>query len=547
VLATRDALVGPNAWVILTLLMIVVVAVLVVGCANAANLVLARASVRRRELAVRTALGAGRLRLVRQLLTESLVVSLLAGALGLAFAGAGMRLIRASSAEPFFDLVRMSMPVFLFALGLALVTPLVFSLLPALRASRSDAGEALKEGSRGSTAGAGRRSRQLLVVSQLALACTLMVLAVTVVRTVRASFRVDLGFDPRRLLTLRVELPEERYPDAAARRGFYQRAVVALAALPGVDAAGGVDALPQLDPERIVPLALDGVVAATSDERPWAVERRLGSGGRAGLGLPLLQGRDLDSGDAGAEAGVALVSRSFAERYWPGADPLGRRVSVLDAGGHAGAPVEIVGLTGDLAPNDVEKPPLPTLFLPLGQEPPASVALLVRASRPASLAAAARGALRGLDAELPVDAKTMAASLDEQRSSDRTLTGMFAAFALIALLMAGAGLYAVVSYSVAQRAQEIGIRMALGAGTGSIRRMVLGEGLRPALASLGLGLAGGYALCRSIESLLYGVSPGDPLTYTGVAALLAAVVAAGTAIPAWRATRLDPIRSLRPD
>jgi putative ABC transport system permease protein len=262
--------------------------------------------------------------------------------------------------------------------------------------------------------------------------------------------------------------------------------------------------------------------------------------------VPLLQGRGFAEGDDAGSPPVALVTRTFAERYWPGRDPIGRRVGLLEEGAVLpGLFVEVVGVTGDLAPNDIEQPPQPTFFLPLAQRPGPAAALLVRAADPTGLAAGARRALRDLDPELPLDARTMVAALEDQRSSDRTLTGMFAAFALIALVMAGAGLYAVVSYSVAQRSQEIGIRMALGAEGGSIRRMVLSEGLALALVSLGLGVGAGYALCRSIESLLFGVSPGDPLTYASVAVVLAAVVALGSAIPAWRATRVDPIRALR--
>jgi len=519
----RESLLGgAQTYLILALLGVFVAGVLAVGCSNVANLMLARAVGRRRELAIRSALGASRRRLVRQLLTESLLLSLLGGLGGVVMAWAALRVIRAAAFEPIFARFVVDGDVFAFAAALSLITPVVFGLLPALRASSSDAGETLKEsGGRGSGGLRGRRSRNALVVSQLALACALLICAGLILRTVHEVVRIDWGFEHRNLLTFQLELPETRYAGDDQVRGFFDQVLPRLRALPGVQTAAAADPLPIFGGERTVQLELEGQTAARKEDRPWAVAVFISDEYTRTLDLPLLQGRSITVHDGPEAARVAMVTQELARRYWPDADPLGRRLAIRSEGqGEEAEWVEVVGVTGDLRSPDLTVAPKPTVFLPISQSPQRAAAVMVRATTdPTSLAPAIRREIRLADAELAIyQLQTMEQTSREQGSSDQVLLGMFTSFALVALLMAAAGLYASMSYSVSQRKQEIGIRLALGAR-----------------GSLG----------RAIASLLYGVTATDPLTYAGVALVLLGVALLASYVPAVRATRIDPIETLR--
>lgn len=541
-----EAMTGRNAWVVLTLLGVVVGLVLVIACANVANLMLARAVARRKELAVRAALGAGRLRLVRQLLTESLLVGLTGGALGLLLARGGLAVIRAVPSEPIFRQIAIDHRVLAFAAVLALVTPLFFSLLPALHAARADLNEALNEGA-GRTSGGvrGRRGRHALVVAQLSLAAALLILSTLIIRTAIAQARLDFGFDPANVLTLQIELQGPRYPDDEPVRAFYDRALARLARLPGVRHAAAVSALPVFGGLSQTAFAIEGRPAPLAADRPWALQAIVTPDYFAAFDIPLVRGRGFTPADGPDAPGVALVSAETARRYWSGEDPIGRRIRLGDDGGPW---LEIVGVVGDV----FNRPRLeegfdPQLYVPLAQHPRRAMAFALRtATDPAALIPAVRREIHAEDPDQALyDVRSMAQVFREEFASDRLIFGMFATFALVALLLAAAGLYGVMSYSVAQRAQEFGVRLALGARGGDVVRLVVRQGLVLVLVGTALGLLGGYALARAIANILFGVGPADPLTYGGVTALLATVAFLASYLPARRAVARDPIRALR--
>ena len=545
----RESLMGgANTRLIFTLLSVVVLGVLAVACANVANLMLSRAVGRRRELALRSALGASRTRVIRQLLTESFLLSVLGGLGGLAMAAAAMRVMRAASADPVFEMIALDRDVLLFAGALCLLTPLVFSLFPALQASRSDVSEALKEnGGRGSGGPRGSRSRATLVVSQLALACTLLIGSGLVVRTVYEIVKIDWGFEHRGLLTFQVELPEVRYVDAGRLRGFFDDSLRRIRAIPGVSGAAVVAPMPIFGGERTVQLEVEGRESSRPEDRPWAVLVVASDDYLETIDLPLLRGRPIDQGDGPDGARVAVVTRELARRYWPDEDAIGKRLALVEEGAATRTWLEVVGVAGDLRSPDITDAPKPTVLVPLAQQPPRLATFMVRgASDPSGLVPALRGEVSAVDAELPIfRVSTMEQTNREQASSDRVLQGMFMGFAIIALLMAASGLYATMSYSVSQRRQEIGIRMALGARGRDVQSMVLAQGARLTVISLGLGVLGGLAFGRAMASVLFGVTAADPITFGGVTLVLAAVALLATYVPALRATRVDPIRTLR--
>ena len=379
----RESLMGgANTRLIFTLLSVVVLGVLAVACANVANLMLSRAVGRRRELALRSALGASRTRVIRQLLTESFLLSVLGGLGGLAMAAAAMRLIRAVSAEPIFEMIVVERDVLLFAAALALITPLIFSLFPALQASRTDVSEALKEnGGRSSGGLRGSRSRATLVVSQLALACSLLIGSGLVVRTVYEIVKIDWGFDHRNLLTFQVELPEVRYVDAARLRGFFDESLRRIRAVPGVSGAAAVAPMPIFGGERTVKMEVEGREASRPEDQPWAVLVVASDAYLETIDLPLLRGRPIDQGDAPDGARVAVVTRELARRYWPDEDAIGKRLALVEEGAAARTWLEVVGVVGDLRSPDITDAPKPTVLVPLAQQPPRLATFMVRGTR----------------------------------------------------------------------------------------------------------------------------------------------------------------------
>lgn len=542
---TREAMTGSDTAPIMILLSLVVGFVLLLACANLANLVLSRATGRRRELAVRSALGASRRRVIVQMLTENVIYGICGGVLGLAVAQGGLMLMHAVAFEPFFRLLQIDRNVLLFTSALALITPVLFGILPALHATRAGAAEALKDGGT-RTAGGVRaaRSRSTLIVAQLSLAVMLLVVATLLVQALVNISRAPLGLDTRKLLTARIELPAWRYGTPAALAAYHDDLVTRLRALPSIEAAASIDRLPLLDGEPVSSLSIAGRSEPRAEDRPWAVTTTVGDQYFVAAGLPMSAGRTFEEGDRPDRPRVAIVNREMARRYWesPAAAMGARFTFTADA---AAGPIEIVGVTGDVLRSDREGVN-PQVYLAARQQPGRSVSLVVRTADPVAAAASVREQLRSVDPDVPVyDLRPFQQALDEDLSSSRILGSLFVSFALLALVLAASGLYAVVSYATAQRVKEFGVRIALGATSFDIVRMMLRQTARLVAIGLVIGLLGGRALAMLATSLLYRVSPSDPATYAGVAVSLAAVALLASYVPVRRATTVDPVTALR--
>ena len=540
-----EAMTGRNSWLVLAMLGVVVSLVLVIACANIANLMLARAVTRRKEFAMRAAIGAGRLRIVRQLIVESLLIGVAGGAAGLAIAVGGLRVIKAVTYEPFFKQIEVDYRVLAFVAVLSLVTPLVFSLLPALSSARMNLSEAMSEGA-GRTSGGrrGRRSRNLLVVAQLSLATALLVLSTLVIRTAVAASQVRFGFDPERVLTLQIELDGPRYADDESVRQFSEAALARLGGLPGVTSAAATSALPVFGRATQASFSIAGRPEAKPSDQPWALETIVSPGYFKTFDIPLTRGRGFTDADRPGAPPVALVSAETARRYWPADDAIGQRIQLSGTTEW----IEIVGVVSDVFNREEFTETFdPAFYLPAAQHPRRALAFALRTTvDPSTLAAAVRSEIRAEDPDQAVfDVQPMTQLFREALASDRLLYGMFASFALLALALAGGGLYGLMSYSVAQRTQEFGVRLALGARTRDVVRQVVRQALTLAGVGIALGLLTGLALAYAVASLLFGVGPTDPATYATVAATLALVALAAGYFPARRALADDPIRALR--
>ena len=545
VLPLRTALVGRNAWLILSLLGISVSFVLAIACANVANLTLARATVRERETAVRAALGASRSRLVRQLLTEGALLSVAGGLLGVLLAAVGLRVLVAFTFEPFYDNLELDARVLTFSAVIALLAPVIFGLVPALQASRRDLSTSLKEGGGRAVVGSrGGRGRRGLVVVQLSLALMLLVVAGLSIRTAIYIQNLDPGFDNSDVVTLRIDLPQSRYDSDTKTRLFYESLVAHLDGVPGVEAAGVTTGIPTLSRPGTVPLLVEGVV---SDQKvkPWAAPRQVSREFFDVLRLPVVSGRTFSETDLPGSEPVVIVSQALADRFIPGGDPLGRRIKL--AALESEEPWRrIVGVAGDVVNGNLADPPLPAAYVPFGQSPTRAVVVIVRSKDTTAVVREARAHVSKLDPDQPIyDASTIDQTIYRQTDGTRVTTGLFALFAVVALGMAAIGLYGVISYAVSRRTQEIGVRMALGAGAGDVVRMVVRQGAGLIALGLLVGLAGGFGLSRLMGSLLYGVSPNDPLTYVSVTLALAVAAFTASFLPARRASRVDPIQALR--
>ena len=529
--------------------------VALVACANVANLLLARAARRQREIAVRAAVGAGRLRLVRQLLSESLLIALLGGALGLmvAFWGVQALVLLLPAGIPRLGEVGIDATVLAFTLVLSLLTGLVFGLAPALSASGLAPRESLKEGAR--SAGGGRASERLrsgLMVAEVAIALLLLVGAGLLVRSFLRVRDVSPGFDARDLVALELSLPASAYPEPAQVSAFYRDALERIAALPGVTAAAATSNLPIASGGFSISVKREGVPApARPSEVPTAFYRAVSPNYFAAFGIPLLRGRPFDGRDTAGALRVAIVNATMARQLWPGQDPIGKRFTLDES---EASPIEVVGVSSDVRAFGLDSEPAPELHVPYAQGSTSfwtwtgrSLTLALRGSgNAAALAPALRAMIAALDKDLPVyNVRTMdevlAASV-ASRSASMLLIGIFAAAALI---LAAVGLYGVVSYAVGQRTHEFGVRMALGAGQRDVVRLVLGRGVKLAVLGLLLGSVGALALSRLLARLVYGISPRDPLTYVGVGLLLLAVSLVASYLPARRAARVEPVTALR--
>jgi putative ABC transport system permease protein len=516
---------------------------LLVACANVANLLLARALGRQRELAIRASLGAGRWRLARLLLTEGVLLALLGGTLGLLLAVWSLDLLVAVSpaALPRSSEIAIDARVLAFSLAVSLAAGLFFGLFPALHSFRANLSGLLKSGGRSAGGRVGRRARNLLVVSEMALALVLLVGAGLLVRSFVGLQSVDPGFDPGGVLTAEVTPLQAKYPQGKQRAAFYRALLERVAALPGVESAAATHRLP-LNGNSAFPLIVEGA-AREGGNVPVINYRSVTPDYFRALAVPLLRGRLFNEQEAWETGAAVIINQSAAAKFFPGGDALGRRVAT-----RAGGPwVEVVGIVADVREEGLGLDPQPALYLPYAQTPVPAMTLLVRAaSDPQNLTAAVRSQVLQVDAGQPIaNVRTLEQFLSEVSAQPRFNTTLLGVFALLALGLATVGVYGVVSYTVAQRTRELGIRVALGAQRRDILRLVLGHGLLLVLAGVGLGVAAAFMLTRFLSSLLFGVAATDPLTFVLTPLLLAAVALAASFIPARRATRVDPLVALR--
>ncbi|MPY90955.1 MAG: FtsX-like permease family protein [Luteitalea sp.] len=524
---------------------------LLIACANVANLLLSRSVQRSREVAVRVALGASRWRIIRQLLAESVSLASLGGAVGLGLAAIGVRLFdRAVSdtGKPYWIVFSMDWIVFAFLAAVCIATGIIFGLAPAFQVSRTNVNEVLKEGGRGQAGGVrARRFTSTMVVFQIALTLVLLAGAGLMVRSFFKLYRLDLGVDGTSLLTMRLNLPERKYPDADARRQFYHRLSEELASVTGARSVTFASH-PPVGGAMQRTLEIDGRAAVEGERPPEVSTVLVGDRYFATLGLTLQRGREFGIRDGTSGTETAIVNERFVARFFSDEDPIGQRIRLTADDEEAGVWVTIVGVGPTIRQRQVDEiQPDAVVYLPHRLEPVGSVTLIARArGEPSILSTPLRRAVQSIDSDLPVfDVLTFDALLARSRWPYRVFGTMFALFALIALVLSAVGIYAVMAYSVSQRRQEIGLRIALGASSGTVALGVLRGGLVQLALGLVLGLVGAYGVSRLLESLLVQTTRTDPLTFSTIIAILIAVTIAACLIPARRAARVDPIVALR--
>ncbi|MGD0761035.1 MAG: ABC transporter permease [Candidatus Sulfotelmatobacter sp.] len=529
--------------------------VLLIACVNVANLALAKTFSRQKEIAIRTALGATPARVLRQILTETVLLALLGGALGLAFAHFAVRFIMAFLADrlPQSTAVGLDSKVLIFTAVISVVTGIVAGVLPALRLTRRDVNQALKQGlGRTDADSGGHRTRSILVVSEVALSLMLLIGAGLMIRSFQNLRNVNPGFDSRQVLTMSVMVSRAKFssPDQAIR--FFDRVLLRVRSLPGVESAAVIDNIP-LTGGSHQPIAIEGRPVVPMSEQPEVDVRLVSAGYMGAMRIPTLRGRGLSDTDVAGRPAVVLVSESMARQFWPGEDPVGKRLTLTF---YPDAIREVVGVVGDVKLDSLdEMRPSATLYFPLDQvSVPASggwrsfpMTLVVRSqSGSGELASSVSNAVHDVDRDTPlVDISSMDDLVENSLSQQRFNMLLLGAFAALALVLAAVGIYSVLSYSVKRSVREIGIRLALGAPLGDVLRMVVFEAMKPTLLGVAIGMAGALALGRVLSSLIFGVRPTDPLTFLAVAALLAAVAFVASIVPAYRATKVDPMVALR--
>ena len=542
----RDVKVGPvrsTLWILLG----AVGVVLLIACSNVANLLLARGAVRQREVAIRIALGAKRGRLIRQFLTESLLLALAGGLLAVLLSSWGVDALRTFGPAdlPRLNEVQLDGAVLAFAALISVLTGVAFGLAPALRSTRGDLQPALKDGTRGSSAGArSQRLGGLLIVSEVALSLVLLVSAGLLIKSFWRLVHVNPGFRMDHLVTTQVQLPAKTYGDQKHRIFFFEELAERVAALPGVESARMISELPLTNQpnDQMFQVQGRGYLPNQKDDANY---RRVAGGYFRAMSIPLMRGRAFSTQDTANARHVVVVNEPFVRHYFPQGDPLGQRLVIGD--GADAEVLEVVGVVGGVRHDSLQSPPRPEMYVPFSQDPSSSMNIVVRtAGDPAYLASALRGVVTALDADEATSAiramdDLIATSLAQPRFS-ALLLGLFA---MIALLLAAVGLYGVISYAASQRTREIGVRMALGAEPRDILRLVVGQGLRMTALGLAIGLAGAFAVTRFLSGLLFDVTPLDAASFAGLPLLLAAIAMAACWIPARRAARVDPLISLR--
>ncbi|HXN53073.1 MAG TPA: ABC transporter permease [Candidatus Acidoferrum sp.] len=530
----------------LLLLLGIVGLVLLIACANIANLLLARAVARRRELAVRTALGASRLRIVRQLLTESMLLAFGGGMAGVALACGLVRLLVAVSPRdlPRVDEISVNPGVLAFTLGICILTGLLFGLAPALAATRQSPGAFLKEGGRGSTSGlAHNRMRSFLVVGEVALSLVLLVSAGLLVRSFIRLLQVAPGFNPDHIVTMWVNFTSAAYSEKGRSTQLLDQLLPRVAALPGVEGVAISNDLPLEGDDTTTGVGtVDGRQPFERGHQPLIGVHAVNPGYFRAMSIRLLRGREFTASDTADSHSVAVINQKLAELVWPGQDPIGKHFNIL--GDKAS---EVVGVVGNVLHNGLTETPGPESYIAFAQNPWSYVSLSVRThGHPSSLYAEMRGVVAELDPELPVhDMRLMEQVIAETMSTRRLTLWLVGAFGAIALVLAVVGIYGVMSYAVTERIHEIGVRMALGAQRRDVLRLVVGGGMRLAAAGLALGAIAALVATRAMTGLLFGVRASDPVTYAFICLLLAFAAFAACYVPARRATAVDPLVALR--
>ena len=541
--------------------------VLLIACANVANLQISRSAHRAREVAVRIALGATRWRVVRQLLVESVILGCMGGVIGLLFAMVGVRLFDnavAGSGKPYWIIFSMDFTVFAFLAGICVLTGVLFGLAPALQVSRTNVNEILKEGGRSNSAGTRVRwMTGTMVVLEIALTLVLLVGAGLMVRSFLKLYTLDMGFNGDHLMAMRLELPSTKYPDAAARRAFYDRLAPRLASLPGAESLSFTTSVPPSGVWRRG-VEVDGRAARRPEERaPLVGFVTMSPGFFDTLGVKIRRGRGFTANDGTPGNETAIINETMAAQLFAGEDPIGRRIRIAQSQAGPAAPPPppvpagqpdqyawrtIVGISPDV----MHSPPQDTgnlgvMYVPLRQDAPGGTQLLVRSRiEPAAVMRAVQAEVQAVDPDQPVfSVQTLDQMLSQRMWPYRVFGSLFAIFAFIALTMSAVGLYAVMAYSVTQRTAEIGVRMALGAESRQVSWLILKRGLMQTAIGLAIGLVGAFFLSKVMRSLLVAITPSDPVTFASITVILIVVATAACLLPARRATRVDPLIALR--
>ena len=548
-----EELVEPDIRRGLWVLLGAVIFLLLIACTNVSNLLLARASVRQREVALRVALGAGTWRILRQWLVESLLLALLSAGIGVLLAGWGLKLIKLYGAGelPRLDEVQIDLSVLTFTVIVSILTAVVFSLLPAMKASRPDINEVLKAGAKTATAsGSSQLWRDSLVVAEVALGLVLLVGAGLMMRSFASLTNVHPGFDPNNVLTARITLSGPTYEeDIEARKRYVSQTLERLRALPGVESAALVAPMPFSGAEIGGDFKIDGRPVPEVGQEPSANVRNVTTQYFQTLRIPLLKGRYFSDQDQRGDAGAAIVNEMFVKRHFGNEDPIGKRIKDLGVNQNEGDPklYEIVGVVGDVHHNSLIRAATPELYLPHQQNTWTWGNFLVRTTNdPAALTRSFTDAIRSTDKSLPVTrVRPLTEAISDTISQPRFYALLFGLFGATGLLLTLTGIYSVISYTVSHNTREIGIRMALGAQGRDVLRLIVGKGLILTLIGIGLGLLGAFGITRVMQTLLFGISATDWVTFTAVATLLSFVGLLATVIPARRATKVDPLVALR--
>ena len=539
----RDQLIG-NSKPTLFILFGAVGFVLLIACANVANLLLVRAAARQKEIALRTALGASRMRIVRQMITESVLLALAGGAIGAFLANWGVELLVAVSANnlPPTANVRIDATVLGFTLIVSLVTGVLFGLAPALRTMKLNLCDSLKEGGRSVGEGVQRNlTRSILIVMESAIAVVLLVGAGLLIRSLVRLQNISPGFDFHNVLTMRIDLPEEKYSTPEKTTSFFQQLESRIGGLPGVESVGLISELPLSGQPNDMPYTVEGRPPSGPEDGFDDDFRRVNTQYFRAMRIPLLRGRNFTEQEVSKEAKVVLISDLLAKQVFPNEEPIGHRLVM----GMHGDAFEIIGIVGDIRHHALEYSPSPAMYMPTFEGN--WMNLVIRAeSDPTNLTAAVRREVKAIDPDQPVAAvKTMDEWMSTAVAGPRYRTSLLGLFALVALILASTGIYGVMSYSVTQRTHEIGVRMALGARRLDVLKLVVRQGMSLVAVGVFIGLIGAFALTRVMSSLLFEVTPKDPLTFTAVALFLATVAFIACYIPARRATKVDPLVALR--